>query len=52
VNECRDNQIYDDDSLICDKVEGVVCFFFFFYRKNGRRRINGEGKKKGSIDRL
>jgi hypothetical protein len=28
VNECHGNRIYDDVSLICDKIEGVVCFFF------------------------
>jgi hypothetical protein len=52
MNECRGDRIYDDVSLICDKIEGVVVCFFFFYRKNGRRRRNGEGKERGSIDRL
>jgi hypothetical protein len=33
MNECRGDRIYDDVSLICDKIEGVVVCFFFLQEK-------------------
>ena len=49
MNECRGDRIYDDVSLICDKIEGVVVCFFFFTGKMEEEEEMEKGKRGGRL---